>query len=127
MSLEISGTKTQSEQWAESKKTFIQARDDLIRLAERGSTKAYPDIVADWTTVWPANMPPPIGGYPAKKTTFETNEQSGYIDQATSDALTKCHGLFVELKRQYAAANRVVVELAGLTHLERKYLRSHTP
>ncbi|MGO9454768.1 MAG: hypothetical protein ACLQDV_27535 [Candidatus Binataceae bacterium] len=123
MSPEIDGTKTESDQWAESKRTFIQARDDLMRVAERGTTKACRDVIADWTTVWPANMSPPMGGYPQRKTTFET-KAAEYIELATSGALTKCHEQFVELRRQYAAA-KGVVDLLGLTHLERKYLKAH--
>ncbi|MGO9602268.1 MAG: hypothetical protein ACLQAT_02485 [Candidatus Binataceae bacterium] len=123
MSPEIDGTKTESDQWAESKRTFIQARDDLMRVAERGTTKACRDVIADWTAVWPANMSPAIRGYAQRNKTFET-KGAGYIELATSDALTKCHQLFAELRRQYAAA-KGVVDLLGLTHLERKYLKAH--
>ena len=126
MSSGISGTKTQSEQWAESRKAFIQARDDLVRLAERGTTKTYRDIVADWTTVRTASMPPPVSGYPAKKTTFETSNEPQYLELTTSDALTRCHERFVELMRQYFAKSGVV-DFTGLTHLERKYLKAHRP
>lgn len=122
MSLEISGTNTQGEQWSLSKKEFIQARDDLLRLAERGTERIYLDIAADWTTVWPANMSAPMVGYPAKKATFEIHESSAYLESTTSSALTRCHKMFAELKRQFTALNGVI-DTEGLTHLERKYLR----
>jgi len=99
MSLEVSEAKT-GEQWSESKRDFIQTRDDLLRLAERGTEQVYRDIVADWTTVWPARKFAPIVNYPAKKATFETHEGGGHLELTTSDALTRCHKLFAELKRQ---------------------------
>ena len=124
MSLALSETKASGEQWSEFKREFIQNRDDLLKLAERGTDQVYRAIAADWTTVWPARMFAPTVNYPAKKTTFEKHEGSGHLELTTYDLLTRCHALFAELKRQFIAA-RGTLDTMGLTYLERKYLKSH--